>query len=136
MPVTDPRRTRQRAMISAYLDQTAEFQTAQQIYDHFHQAGDQVSLPTVYRTLTAMAETGEVDVLTTGDQSKYRRCSATHHHHLVCRSCGKTIEIDDGPFEAWVHDVAKNYDFTAVTHITEFTGLCPRCSQEWAARSD
>ncbi len=125
----DTRKTRQRETISSYLDRTEGFHTAQRIFDDLHAAGEQVSLPTVYRTLASMVESGDVDVLLVDGQSKYRRCSATHHHHIVCRACGRTVELDDKPFEDWATRVAKSYGFTGVTHITEFTGLCPQCAK-------
>src|SRR3712207_7403069 len=52
------------------------------------------------RALQALAEDGEVDVLRGADgEAVYRRCSPVHHHHLVCRSCGATVEVADAPVE-------------------------------------
>ena len=125
--VTEPRRTRQRAVIWTYVTHTGEFQTAQQIYDRLRIQGTPVSLPTVYRTLAAMAESGDLDILTTDGQTAYRRCSDLHHHHLVCRSCGRTIELTDTPVEAWAAAVAHKYGFIDISHVTEISGLCPDC---------
>jgi len=121
------RRTRQRDAIAAHLAANPYFQTAQQIHQSLSQSTTPVSLPTVYRTLAAMAQAGELDVLAADGVAAYRRCSAKHHHHLVCRTCGRTIEVTGAPVEKWAATLAKAHGFTATTHVTEITGLCPDC---------
>ena len=78
-----PRRTRQREMIETYLGRVDEFRNAQQVYDGLRTAGTPVSLPTVYRTLASMAESGDLDVLSIEGMASYRQCSPDHHHHLT-----------------------------------------------------
>ena len=88
------RPTRQRKAVAACLETFDDFRSAQDIHDLLKQNGENVGLSTVYRTLQALAEGGEVDVLRAEDgEALYRRCSTTHHHHLVCRSCGRTVEV-------------------------------------------
>lgn len=129
MTSTEPRRTRQRAVIWGYIGVSPEFQTAQQIYDRLRALGTPVSLPTVYRTVASMAESGDLDVLTTDGQTAYRRCSPEHHHHLVCRSCGRTIEVTETPIEQWALAIGRQYGFTDISHVIEVTGLCPDCQK-------
>src|SRR3954469_2992202 len=89
-PPVKGRATRQRAAVAAALAEVDEFRSAQELHDLLKHRGDSVGLTTVYRTLQSLADAGEVDVLRTDDgESVYRRCSDGHHHHLVCRSCGK-----------------------------------------------
>ena len=92
------RSTRQRAAVAAALAQVDEFRSAQDLHDILKHQGDSVGLTTVYRTLQSLADAGEVDVLRTHDgEAVYRRCSTgDHHHHLVCRVCGKAVEVE-GP---------------------------------------
>lgn len=123
------RRTVQRGLIKEHLDRESRFVTAQQIHDQLRTSGAPVSLPTVYRTLTAMVKAGELDVLTGDQQSFYRRCSAQHHHHLVCRGCGQAIEVAAAPVERWATDVAKQHGFVDITHLSEITGLCRECQE-------
>jgi len=129
MTSTDPipRQTRQRASIRAYLKSAVGFQTAQQIHDGLRGEGTVVSLPTVYRTLSSMVEAGEVDVLVLDEQAAYRCCSPQHHHHLVCRRCGCTIEVTATAVEQWAAALAQQYGFTEIDHLTEVTGVCPTC---------
>lgn len=123
------RNTWQRAAVRDLLDNSAEFRTAQQIHDTLREAGAKIGLATVYRALQAMSEAGEVDVLRTGDgEASYRRCSAGHHHHLVCRSCGYSVEIAARPVEEWATQVGVANGFTDVGHEVEMYGLCRDCS--------
>ena len=76
-----------------------------------------------------MAEAGEVDVLRNPDgEATFRRCSSGHHHHLVCRSCGYSIEIAAREVEEWAAGVAHANGFTEVVHEVEVFGLCRACS--------
>ena len=127
---TEPRRhTRQRAALAETLEQTEEFVSAQELHNRLSEAGTKVGLATVYRNLQAMAADGDIDVLRTDDgESVYRACSSGHHHHLVCRECGRTIEIDGPAVEHWAATVARDHGFTDVTHTLEIFGRCRDCS--------
>ena len=89
------RATRQRAAISALLENIADFRSAQELHDELRKRGEGIGLTTVYRTLQSMAAAGQVDTLRTDTgESVYRLCSQHHHHHLVCRICGSSVEVD------------------------------------------
>ena len=91
------RATRQRAAISALLENLDDFRSAQELHDELRRRGEGIGLTTVYRTLQSMAAAGLVDTLRTDTgESVYRRCSEHHHHHLVCRVCGCTVEVQGG----------------------------------------
>ena len=93
-------------------------------------AGAGVGLATVYRTLQAMVEAGTVDMLRTDDgEAVYRACSTDHHHHLVCRSCGRTVEVEGPAVERWTDRVAAEHGFSDVTHSLEIFGTCAECSR-------
>jgi len=125
------RGTRQRKVIREWLDTSDTFISAQQVHDAIAAQGGAVGLTTVYRTLQAMAEAGEVDVLRTeSGEALYRKCGSDHHHHLTCRTCGLTIELT-GPtsVEKWAQDTARKHQFTSVTHVVELSGICATCAQ-------
>jgi len=123
------RHTRQRAEILELLDAVDEFRSAQQLHELLRARGSGVGLATVYRAVQSLSETGDVDVLRTPDgESVYRRCAQrSHHHHLVCRSCGRTVEIDAGQAEAWAAQVAAAHGFDDVEHTIELLGRCASC---------
>ena len=123
------RDTRQRRALRDHLASSNAFTSAQQVYDDLRASGDRVGLATVYRTLQAMAEAGEVDTLRTDDgEVLFRKCGPSHHHHLVCRSCGLRVEVDGPSVERWASKAADDNGFTEVTHVVELFGLCPSCS--------
>jgi Fur family transcriptional regulator, ferric uptake regulator len=122
------RPTRQRRAVASALQSVEDFRSAQEIHDLLRRGGENVGLSTVYRTLQALADGGEVDMLRTEDgEAVYRRCSATHHHHLVCRTCGRTVEVEGPAVERWADAVAARHGFTDVSHTFEIFGTCPDC---------
>ncbi|MGJ6123501.1 Fur family transcriptional regulator [Mycolicibacterium sp. Y3] len=126
---TPVRATRQRAAISALLENIDDFRSAQELHDELRQRGENIGLTTVYRTLQSMATSGLVDTLRTDTgESVYRRCSDHHHHHLVCRVCGSTVEVEGGAAEVWAEQVAAQHGFTDVSHTIEIFGVCGSCA--------
>jgi Fur family ferric uptake transcriptional regulator len=121
--------TRQRTAVSRALRSAEGFQSAQALHDAMRHAGESVGLTTVYRHLQALADAGEVDVLRTDDgEAVYRRCVAEdHHHHLVCRVCGTTVEVTGPEVETWAEQVAKKHGFRDVSHTVEVFGTCRGC---------
>ncbi len=130
-PTTEGRRpTRQRAAVAAVLADTDEFRSAQDLHALLREGGDKVGLATVYRNLQAMAADGEIDMLRTDEgEAVYRACSTGHHHHLVCRVCGRTVEVEGPTVEAWATRVSAEYGFTEVRHTLEIFGTCATCSR-------
>ncbi len=125
---TAPRPTRQRRAVAEAMASFTDFRSAREIHDALAAAGTQVGLATVYRTLQLLAERGDVDVLRTEDgEAVYRACSDTHHHHLVCRSCGATVEVEGPAVERWTTGIAADHGFTDVSHSLEIFGTCPSC---------
>ena len=123
-----PRRTRQRSAVDTILADRDDFRTAQEIHDDLRRQGERVGLTTVYRTLQAMTEAGELDALRTAEgETAYRRCSTGHHHHLVCRSCGRTVEVSGPAVETWANAVAEQHNFRDVSHDLEIFGTCSSC---------
>ncbi|MGZ6791465.1 MAG: Fur family transcriptional regulator [Mycobacteriales bacterium] len=123
------RPTRQRTAVAEALARSDGFTSAQALHDLLRHDGESVGLTTVYRHLQALADAGEVDVLRTDDgEAVYRRCAGEeHHHHLVCRSCGATVEVTGPAVEAWAEAVAREHGYTDVSHTLEVFGTCATC---------
>ncbi len=131
----EPRRTRQRAAVDEVLDQSDDFISAQDLHAALRSKGADVGLATVYRTLQALADDGRVDVLrNAGGEAVYRRCARDeHHHHLVCRACGATVEVTGPAVERWASSVAGRHGYVDVSHTVEIFGTCPSCARIDAA---
>jgi Fur family transcriptional regulator, ferric uptake regulator len=129
-PVSKLRSTRQRTAVARLLDDTDDFRSAQEIHEKLRRSGEGIGLTTVYRTLQTLADAGEIDVLRTSTgEAVYRRCSAHHHHHLVCRDCGRTVEVEEPTVELWAEKVASEHGFINIGHTVEISGTCPDCAR-------
>lgn len=117
--------TAQRIMILEYLARnTKKHPTAEQIHDAMHKKTPTLSLATVYNTLNSFAEAGLVTALTiTGTEVRYEYATAPHHH-LLCKHCGKIIDIDIECPNAQ----RKNIDGYRVDEVHGyFKGICRDC---------
>lgn len=123
--------TSRREAVRRVLARSDSFRSAQDIYADMRSEGAKIGLTTVYRALQALSESAEVDVLRTGDgEAVYRACrTGTHHHHLVCRVCGRTIEVAGPAVERWAEAVGHEHGFRDVTHTVEIFGTCSDCAQ-------
>ncbi len=127
---TGRRPTRQRAAVAAVLADVDEFRSAQDLHALLREAGEKVGLATVYRTLQAMAADGSIDMLRTAEgEAVYRACSTGHHHHLVCRDCGKTVEVEGPAVERWANRISEEHGFSDVQHTLEIFGTCAACQR-------
>lgn len=128
----NPKRlTKQQSAVAEALGGTQDFTSAQDLHARLRSAGHSVGLATVYRALQTLTEEGDVDVLRTDDgESVYRRCRTdSHHHHLVCRSCGRTVEVEGPAVERWADAVSAKHGFRDVTHTLEIFGTCADCAR-------
>jgi Fur family transcriptional regulator, ferric uptake regulator len=129
---TKQRATRQGDAVREVLCGSAGFRSAQDVYAELRGGGDAVGLSTVYRHLQSFADDGLVDVIHTPDgETTYRYCGKAvekHHHHLVCRDCGRTEEIEGRAIEKWADEVAGKYGYADVDHTIELFGTCSACA--------
>lgn len=122
------RSTRQRRAVKDVLETLEGFHSAQEIYDLLLDRGESIGLSTVYRNLQLLTDADEVDALRNDDgETLYRRCSTGHHHHLVCRQCGRAIEVDGPGVEKWADALAEKYSFSDISHTFEIFGTCQEC---------
>ena len=125
------RRSQARDRVWAELARDDRFRSAQDIHTVLRAAGARTSLSTVYRNLQGMAHAGAADVVQTpAGETLYRYCGEVerHHHHLVCRVCGRTAEVASPIIERWVARVAATRRFTDVDHTVELIGVCGDCA--------
>lgn len=125
------RNTWQREAVKAALDAQDAFVSAQHLHSLLRDSGTGIGLATVYRALGDLAEVGEADSLQSAEgEALYRACTpGQHHHHLICRNCGVTVEIEADAVERWAKAVAAEHGFTQPEHVVDVFGLCPECSR-------
>lgn len=121
------RPTAQRLLVLEALAATDDA-TAQAVHERLRRSGARVGLATVYRSLALLSERGVVDVLShRPGEACYRLCGGGHHHHLVCTSCHRVVELRDCSLDAWLADIAAEHGFSLTGHELEVSGLCSSC---------
>ncbi|MEN9753328.1 MAG: hypothetical protein RL670_1019 [Actinomycetota bacterium] len=126
--MTTKRNTWQKDAVRHALGEAIGFVSAQQLHGILRDHGSTISLATVYRALTDLVATSEADTISIdAGEALYRACAATHHHHLTCRKCGKTVEIEAAEVESWADSIAKQHGFTDPSHTLEISGWCADC---------
>lgn len=124
------RNTWQREAVRTALGESEGFVSAQALHGALRDSGSTIGLATVYRALTDLTDEGEADTLTQDGEALYRACTPdSHHHHLICRRCGKTVEIEATAVEEWARAIAAEHGFTQAEHVVDVFGLCARCSR-------
>jgi Fur family ferric uptake transcriptional regulator len=124
------RNTWQRQAVRDALGERPGFVSAQELHAALRESGSPIGLATVYRALADLAVEGDADSLQSDEgEALYRACvSSKHHHHLICRSCGRTEEIEADDVEEWAAATAARHGYTEARHIIDVFGLCPACS--------
>ncbi len=127
---TRTRGTKQAQALAAALQSLPGFCSAQEIHAQLRRKGEHVGLTTVYRHLQSLSEQGSIDTIRDANgEILYRQCETSdHHHHLTCRSCGCSVEVEGRAVEQWAERVAAEAGFTNVGHTVELFGLCPDCA--------
>lgn len=124
------RNTWQREAVREALGTSEAFVSAQALHSALREGGSSIGLATVYRALADLATEGEADALQQDGESLYRACTpGTHHHHLICRNCGLTVEIEADAVEQWARSIAAEHGFTEPNHVVDVFGLCADCSR-------
>ena len=132
------RNTIQRALVLEAVRSLHCHPTSADVYEAVREKHPNISRATVYRNLQALSRSGRLDVLVAGDgESLYRQCEDTgHHHHLVCRECGRTVEFLAPKLEASMTAIAQEHGFTEVDHTLEVFGLCTEHAAQSAAEDE
>lgn len=122
------RATARRIEVLEELARERDDATAQQLWSRLRERDSGAGLATVYRTLALLHERGAVDALShRGGELCYRLCGPEHHHHLVCTTCHRVVEIEDCDLGDWVDTVAAAHGFRATAHSIELSGVCGDC---------
>jgi len=104
------------------------FASSRIVHERVQERGESVGLSTVYRTLRALAAFGALDSMRAENgELLYRACSGGHHHHLVCRNCGWTVEILMPGLEREARRAAERHGYRDLRPVLDAFGLCPAC---------
>lgn len=124
------RLTPQRLAILRILRESGKHLTPSEVYQRARDAMPGLTEATVYRTLSFLTEQGLALAAHVGNGQLIYEIAEHDHHHLICRSCGSTQEIDHTALKALYEEfqARTGYQIDSI-HVT-FFGLCPDCQQK------
>ncbi len=122
--VTGPRQ----ALVELIAEQRGHF-TAAGLMAEARREQIRVGRATVFRTLDLLTEIEALERLDLpSGEHAYVACEPEqHHHHVICRSCGKSVDVDDSGLQSVVREIAGRSGYKIDSHRLELYGLCPAC---------
>lgn len=127
--------TRQRLRIAEMFLAMPGHHTLDELYGLIRRTDPGIGQTTVYRTLKLLCDAGLAHELQFGDGSARfepvdASSGATHHDHLICQICGRTVEVHSDAIEALQKELAEANGFTLLSHAHYLFGLCPECREK------
>ena len=121
--------TPQRVAILRVIEQSDKHLTPGEIYELAKKTLPEITEPTVYRTLAFFASQGLVMVAHIGNGQLVYEAAGHEHHHLICRECNYSLEIDHSILEPLYQRLKESTGYEVdMIHVT-FFGLCPHCRE-------
>jgi len=124
------RMTPQRMAVLKTMVMSDEHLSADQIYRQVRADFTMTSLATVYKTMAMLKEAGEVFELGPGGDGKRYDVSRPYPHpHLICLTCGRTVDPEISFDEAFLQEAVKVSGYRITSYRFELFGICPACQQ-------
>ncbi|MBE5869509.1 MAG: transcriptional repressor [Lachnospiraceae bacterium] len=124
--------SRQREEIKSFLMTRKDHPTADVVYTNVRMQYPNISLGTVYRNLTLLADMGEIARLRVGDGVDHFDADTSPHYHFVCNDCGSVIDLEMEDINSILEIAGANFDGRITGHITYFSGSCGKCCNKAA----
>lgn len=105
--------------------------SAEDVYKHLLEGGEDVGIATVYRVLTQFESAGLVfrHHFESG-HSVFELNEGYHHDHILCIKCGRVDEFFDETIEQRQKDIARKHGYTMTDHSLTIQGICPKCREQ------
>jgi Fur family ferric uptake transcriptional regulator len=124
--------TPQRRLILEVFLSTPGHLTSEELFQRARAADKSVGQATVYRTLKLLTESGLAKEVNFGDGvTRYEKLYGREHHdHIICKSCGRTVEVVDERIEELQEELAEKHGFELTGHKMYLYGLCGKCKKK------
>lgn len=119
--------SRQREGILKNLQSRKDHPTADMVYESVRKEQPNISLGTVYRNLSLLAEHGLILKISTGVGPDHFDGFVETHHHFICRSCGDVLDLDYVPNENILANTPETFSGTIEGYELQFFGKCEKC---------
>lgn len=121
--------SRQRELIREFLMERRDHPTADIVYMNVRQQIPHISLGTVYRNLTLLADRGDIQRLRLGDGTDHFDADISPHYHFICNECGCVQDLQMDSIDSILDSARKHFDGQITGHMTYFYGRCDCCSR-------
>lgn len=119
--------SRQREAIKEFLMGRTDHPTADTVYTNIRQEFPNISLGTVYRNLSLLADIGEVLKLSTGEGGDRFDGNVSPHYHFVCTECSSVLDLELKSLDHINELAGVNFSGQIEGHVTYFYGKCGNC---------
>lgn len=120
--------SKQRDSIKEFLATRKDHPSADVVYKNVRQSFPNISLGTVYRNLTLLADLGEIARIRVGDGVDHFDYNTSPHYHFICKECGNIIDLDMPVTEQMAAAARENFDGKIEGQMTYFYGRCGNCT--------
>ena len=120
--------SRQRDSILEFLATRKDHPTADTVYMNVRRSFPNISLGTVYRNLTLLADIGEISRIRLGDGVDHFDYDTSPHYHFICSECVEVFDLDMKVTEALTQTAQENFEGKIEGHVTYFYGRCNNCN--------
>ncbi len=121
--------TPQRIAILTFLDGNTGHPTAEEIFAAVRQEYPTVSFATVYNTLQALSDRGQLTEVTIDPERKHFDPNTDPHHHAMCSECEKIVDVFVDYSETLSLPDTVSGEFNVTGNHVEFYGVCGDCAE-------
>jgi Fe2+ or Zn2+ uptake regulation protein len=122
------RMTRQRKVILEELRKVTSHPTADLLHQMVRRRLPKISIATVYRNLEILSEEGLVLKMDVAGTQRRFDGNPQNHYHIRCSVCGKVDDVHMDLAASLEENARKCCGYRILSHIVEFTGICPECA--------
>lgn len=126
--------TQRISVLEVLQNRPGEHLTVEEIYSLVKLEHPDIGLATVYRTVQLLCEFHFIDKLILDDgfvryEIGKEEVNGHHHHHLICKNCGKVFSFEDDLLEDLEDTIQKTMNFQVHDHEVKLLGLCSDCQK-------
>lgn len=121
--------SRQRESIKNFLMSRTDHPTADVVYTNVRKEYPNISLGTVYRNLSLLAEIGEIMKISTGDGPDRFDGNPLPHYHFICKNCSSVMDLQMESIDEINEKANANFNGIVEGHMAYFYGTCESCKQ-------
>ncbi len=122
--------SRQRESIKKFLAERTDHPTADTVYMNIKEQFPNISLGTVYRNLSLLAEIGEIRKINTGDSADRFDGNVKPHYHFICKKCNQVMDLKMEDLNQIDQIANESFEGKIEGHFTYFYGICPSCLEK------